>query len=168
MARPAFKGITTRSVVRPTFRLAKDPNSLSEVLIKDGTEDIAEMIQSSYQSSLDSILNRFLEDQIDPIEKELYFDEKKRDPDYDMPLSSDLTQEVMDIYGDYLDLIEDVRDMYGLPSTYTNDQVASYLDKNYNDYVSKMKGEKQNEPQIPQTQNASDSQIEESIDIPQN
>ena len=131
-----FRSCKQYPTLQPVYKAGPPDSNRNSELVQVGERDLKEMIQSSYVNSLDYILDRFLETgelpQIDPRQEERDF-------------LSDSLQEM----SDYVEMMEECREMYDLPDTMSYSDIRAELEKR----LETVKGEIQNAQKTQNPQN---------------
>lgn len=131
-----FRSCKQYPTLQPVYKAAPPDSNRNCELVQVGERDLQEMIQSSYVNSLDYILDRFLETgelpQIDPRQEERDF-------------LSDSLQEM----SDYVEMMEECREMYDLPDTMSYSDIRAELEKR----LENVKGEIENAQKTQNPQN---------------
>lgn len=120
---PAFRGLSVHSPVRPVYELYTDEFGCKR-LRQIGTEDLFEMVQSSRELAIDAVLDRFLETGIAPPPSYRDFDQS-------------FLQDPLDTAGDYVDNLEEVREIFGLPDSMSYKDISVFLQNKYAEFSKK-------------------------------
>uniref|UniRef100_A0AAU8AW43 Uncharacterized protein n=1 Tax=Dulem virus 80 TaxID=3145791 RepID=A0AAU8AW43_9VIRU len=110
-----YKATEPVSTVRKDYRLSRKDFDGTAELVEVGETDFREMVQSNYESSFDFILNRFLND------GEL--------PGTDAACHEDqnFLLDALDVSMEYVEMMEEAREMYGLSSELTYSEIRDQL-----------------------------------------
>lgn len=111
-----FRSCKQYPTLQPVYKAAPPDSNRNCELVQVGERDLQEMIQSSYVNSLDYILDRFLETGELP---EIKIAQEECD------FLSDSLQEM----SDYVEMMEECREMYELPDTMSYSDIRAELEK---------------------------------------
>lgn len=114
-----FKEIVPVSTVRETYRLGREDDFGNRYLVQTGVEDLHEIIQSGYSSCLDYILDRFLDGDL-----------VSRDDDFS-DMDQSFLEDALDLASAYVDNMEEAREIYGLSSDMSYDDIRAHLSAEY-------------------------------------
>lgn len=129
----SFSGVSVSSPIRKTFRVSRVQFDGSKKLVETGEEDLQQLVNSGYSSSLDFILDRFLDGSAVSdlnVSGSLDFDQK-------------FLEDKLDIASAYVENMEEVAEAYGLPEDMSYDDIRDFLNTKYTEHMSALQN-KQN------------------------
>lgn len=136
--------IKPASTIRKTYKL----DDRTGRLLETGEEDIEQLVQSGYTSCLDYVVDRFLESGMthDDIAGSA-----------GMSDNQDFLLDALDLSADYVDMMEEARELYGLSPDLTYSEVREKLkelldveQKKFDTPIEEVKDNGKNETQTPE------------------
>lgn len=114
-----FRFSSVSSSVVPVYRLSKPDSQGIRNLVQTGKKDIQQLIQSGYTSSFDYILDRFLEG------NDIYGLSDQGCSE--MIDNQDFLLDALDVSSEYVEMMEEAREIYGLSPDLTYSEIRDKL-----------------------------------------
>lgn len=114
-----FRSSSVSSSVVPVYQLSKPDSKGIRNLVQTGKKDLQQLIQSGYTSSFDFILDRFLEG------NDIYGLADRETSE--MIDNQDFLLDALDVSAEYVEMMEEARETYGLSSELTYSEIRDKL-----------------------------------------
>lgn len=123
--------IVPQDFLRKKFKLLRSDLDGNRELVQTGVEDVDQLIQSAYSTSLDYILDRFLDGD--------FFLDNRLPAD----MTDDFLLDALDISSSFVENMEEARDVYGFPADWSYEQIRVALNDKLNSMTSEVKKDAQ-------------------------